>query len=451
MPVSVFDIFKIGIGPSSSHTMGPMTAALRFAQSLAAKLPEVGRLQIDLFGSLALAGRGHGTGDAVILGLLGEAPETVDPNAIPLLLAGVRTDRRLPLLGRHAVVFAEQSDLIFHYDQELPLHPNALRLTAYGAAAEVVATETYYSLGGGFVVTAHGFEHGTAAAVNLPFPYRSADELLAMARSHKLSFAAIARANEEARMPPVAVDAGLSRIWDAMQDCAKRGLAKEGLLPGGLGLLRRAHRHRLALDAAQADPLAALQWVNAVAFAVAEENAAGGRMVTAPTNGAAGVIPAVLHYLVRFVANIGRSEIFDFLLVAAAIGSLYKENASISGAAVGCQGEIGVACSMAAVGMAAALKGSNEQSENAAEIGMEHHLGLTCDPIGGLVQVPCIERNAIAAITAINACLMALRGDGKHLVSLDKVIATMRQTGADMQSKYKETSLGGLAVNLVAC
>ncbi len=455
MPVSVFQIFKIGIGSSSSHTVGPMTAARRFALSLADKLPSVERVQIDLYGSLALAGLGHGTDRAVILGLLGEAAETIDPDATPRLIEQVRTSGRLSLLGLRAIAFTEQSDLLFHRGEELPRHPNGLRITAFGADGEPVAGETYYSVGGGFVLSEDEFD-GKAdiidAEVEVPFPYHSAAELLALALREKLSIAVIARRNEEARRRPEEVDAGLTRIWQAMQVCVERGLAMDGPLPGGLGLERRARQHWLTLQAGeqahQANPLAALEWVNAAAFAVSEENAAGGRVVTAPTNGAAGVIPAVLHYLVRFVPGTGSTEIFDFLLVAGAIGSLYKENASISGAAVGCQGEIGVACSMAAGGLAAALGGSNAQIENAAEIGMEHHLGLTCDPIGGLVQVPCIERNAIAATTAINACLIALRGDGRHLVSLDKVIATMRQTGADMQAKYKETSLGGLAVNL---
>ena len=460
MPVSVFDIFKIGIGSSSSHTVGPMTAARRFALSLADKqlLPAVQRLQVDLFGSLALTGQGHGTDRAIILGLLGESPDTVDPDAMPLMLEQVRASASLSILGRQAIAFAEKSDLVLHRREELPRHPNGLRITAFGADGQPIDRETYYSVGGGFVVTESEFDRSADVSEELPFPYHSATELLDIGRNQQMSIAAIARANEEARRSPAEVDAGLTRIWQAMQDCVQRGLAMDGSLPGGLGLQRRARQHLLALEAGKQErhaellnPLAALQWVNAVAFAVAEENAAGGRVVTAPTNGAAGVIPAVIHYLARFASETGQTEIFNFLLVAGAIGSLYKENASISGAAVGCQGEIGVACSMAAGGLAAALGGSNAQLENAAESGMEHHLGLTCDPIGGLVQVPCIERNAIAATTAINACLIALRGDGRHLVSLDKVIATMRQTGADMQAKYKETSLGGLAVNLVEC
>ncbi len=460
MPVSVFDIFKIGIGSSSSHTVGPMTAARRFALSLADKqlLPAVQRLQVDLFGSLALTGQGHGTDRAIILGLLGESPDTVDPDAMPLMLEQVRASASLSILGRQAIAFAEKSDLVLHRREELPRHPNGLRITAFGADGQPIDRETYYSVGGGFVVTESEFDRSADVSEELPFPYHSATELLDIGRNQQMSIAAIARANEEARRSPAEVDAGLTRIWQAMQDCVQRGLAMDGSLPGGLGLQRRARQHLLALEAGKQErhaellnPLAALQWVNAVAFAVAEENAAGGRVVTAPTNGAAGVIPAVIHYLARFASETGQTEIFNFLLVAGAIGSLYKENASISGAAVGCQGEIGVACSMAAGGLAAALGGSNAHLENAAEIGMEHHLGLTCDPIGGLVQVPCIERNAIAATTAINACLIALRGDGRHLVSLDKVIATMRQTGADMQAKYKETSLGGLAVNLVEC
>jgi L-serine dehydratase len=344
-------------------------------------------------------------------------------------------------------------DIVFHRDETLPLHPNGVRFRALDTAGDLLFGEEFYSIGGGFVVTRDEFAHPPTNTRTLPFPYRSAHELLALAKQHGLSLTALARANEETLRQPAEVDAGLRRIWSVMQDCVRRGLAQDGCLPGGLDTRRRAPqlRRRLEEGKHRRDPLEALEWVNAFAMAVGEENATGGRIVTAPTNGAAGIIPAVLHYLVRFVPDTGEADVFTFLLAAAAIGALYKENASLSGAEVGCQGEVGVACSMAAAGLTAALGGSNEQIENAAEIGMEHHLGLTCDPVGGLVQVPCIERNAIAASTAINAARLSLSGDGRHVVSLDVVIDTMRQTGADMQAKYKETSLGGLAVNQAKC
>ncbi len=455
MPVSVFDLFKIGIGPSSSHTVGPMKAAYRFVQSLAGNghLSDVSSITVGLFGSLALTGIGHGTDRAVILGLSGETPEDVAIDAIPGILAMARDRHLLRLPGGRTIPFAPRSQIVFHDGASLPLHPNGLSFRAVDQAGQVLAAEEFYSVGGGFVVTRDEFTHAPADDPTLPFPYRSAHDLLNLARQHGLSLAAVARANEESRRPAAEVDAGLRRIWSVMQDCVRRGLAQDGRLPGGLETRRRAPqlRHRLEEGKHRRDPLEALEWVNAFAMAVGEENATGGRIVTAPTNGAAGIIPAVLHYLVRFVPDIGENDVFTFLLVAAAIGALYKENASISGAEVGCQGEVGVACSMAAAGLTAALGGSNEQIENAAEIGMEHHLGLTCDPVGGLVQVPCIERNAIAASTAINAARLSLSGDGRHVVSLDVVIDTMRQTGADMQAKYKETSLGGLAVNQAKC
>jgi len=454
MVVSVFDLFKIGIGPSSSHTVGPMKAARRFVETLAEAgvLEAVTAVEAGLFGSLALTGRGHGTDRAVILGLAGESPETVAVEAIPGLLAAVSAHRVLPLPGRHPVSFDPETDIVFHKDESLPLHPNGLRLRAFGAGGALLSEEEFYSVGGGFVVTREEFAQPPAARAEPPFPYASAKQLLALGAQHGLGFAAMARANEEALRPAAEVDAGLRRIWAVMQDCVRRGLANEGVLPGKLAAQRRAPRLRKRLEAAKIrEPLEALEWVSAFAMAVGEENASGGQVVTAPTNGAAGIIPAVLHYLTRFVPETGEAQVFTFLLAAGAVGSLYKENASISGAEVGCQGEVGVACSMAAAGLAAALGGDNRQVENAAEIGMEHHLGLTCDPIGGLVQVPCIERNAIAAMTAINAATLSLSGDGSHVVALDTVIDTMRQTGADMQQKYKETSLGGLALNQPEC
>lgn len=455
MPVSVFDLFKIGIGPSSSHTVGPMKAAHRFIQALAAAglLDRVATIDVDLFGSLALTGSGHGTDRAVILGLCGETPEGVAVDEIPAILAGIGRERTLRLPDGRGIVFDPKRRIRFRYDQTLPLHPNGLRFEATDAAGGSILRGDFYSVGGGFVVTADEFPRAAAEGRKLPYPYRSASELLAIADEHGLTLARLSRANEEARRPAADVDAGLRRIWSVMQDCVRRGLERDGNLPGDLASRRRAPQLRARLEHGnhRRDPLEALEWVHAFAMAVGEENATGGRIVTAPTNGAAGIIPAVLHYLVRFVPDTTEREIFDFLLVAAAVGTLYKENASISGAEVGCQGEVGVACSMAAAGLAAALGGTNEQVENAAEIGMEHHLGLTCDPVGGLVQVPCIERNAIAASTAINAARLSLSGDGRHVVPLDVVIDTMRQTGADMQEKYKETSLGGLAVNQAKC
>lgn len=458
MVVSVFDLFKIGIGPSSSHTVGPMKAARRFALGLAdaGLLDRVVAVRVELFGSLALTGVGHGTDRAVSLGLAGETPEDVCVDTVPERLAAIAATGSLDLLGRRTVRFAPKSDIVFQKRKSLPLHPNGLRLSAFGAEGAVLAAEEFYSVGGGFVVTAEEFARPPAAPpASLPFPYASAKDLLALGARHGLSIAAIARANEAALLPPPEVEAGLRRIWAAMQACVRRGLSREGALPGVLATPRRAAHLRRKLEDDRGrnlrDPLEALEWVHAYAMAVGEENASGGRVVTAPTNGAAGIIPAVLHYLTRFVPDAGETQVFDFLLAAGAVGSLYKENASISGAEVGCQGEVGVACSMAAAGLAAALGGSNAQVENAAEIGMEHHLGLTCDPVAGLVQVPCIERNAIAASTAINAARLALSGDGSHVVSLDAVIDTMRQTGADMRRKYKETSLGGLAVNQPKC
>ena len=468
MAVSVFDLFKVGIGPSSSHTVGPMRAARRFALALreAGLLPAVSRVRAELFGSLGATGKGHGSDKAVLLGLAGHEPDTVEVDRIGALLDEIRGSGRLALLGSHAVAFAERSDLLFYATKSLPFHANGMRFTAYGAGgsdaagAPVLAERTYYSVGGGFVVGDEA-AHDSAAPrlladpVVLPLPFHSGAELLELARRENCSIAQIVRRNERHWRDDAATRAGLLHLWQVMQACIERGCRTEGTLPGGFAVKRRAAGFAQALARVSGeearDPLLVMDWVNLYALAVNEENAAGGRVVTAPTNGAAGIIPAVLHYYVRFVPGAGEEGIVEFLLTAAAIGFLYKENASISGAEVGCQGEVGVACSMAAAALCAVLGGTPEQVENAAEIGMEHHLGLTCDPVGGLVQIPCIERNAIASVKAINAARMALRGDGTHHVSLDKVIKTMRETGADMMTKYKETARGGLAVNIIEC
>jgi L-serine dehydratase len=461
--VSVFDLFKIGIGPSSSHTVGPMRAARLFALRLPhdGLLPRVARVRCELYGSLGATGKGHGSDKAVLLGLAGHEPDTVDVDAIPALLKAVRDSGRLKLAGAHAVDFAEKRDLHFNRRESLPLHANGMRFTAFDAGGAELASRVYYSVGGGFVISdevaADGSRRAAIApdATVLPLPFRSGDELLAVTQREGLSIAGVMRVNERHWRSDAEIDAGLLRIWQAMQDCVKRGLGHDGTLPGGFKVRRRAaalYRDLTANpEAALRDPLQVLDWVNLYALAVNEENAAGGRVVTAPTNGAAGIVPAVLHYYARFVHGASDAGVIDFLLTAAAIGLLYKENASISGAEVGCQGEVGVACSMAAGALCAVLGGTPAQVENAAEIGMEHHLGLTCDPVGGLVQIPCIERNAIASVKAINAARMALHGDGTHHVSLDQVIKTMRETGADMMTKYKETARGGLAVNIVEC
>jgi L-serine dehydratase len=463
MAVSVFDLFKIGIGPSSSHTVGPMRAARLFARHLlhAGLLQTTARVQSQLYGSLGATGKGHGSDKAVLLGLAGHEPDTVDVDAVPGLLATMRKNGRISLLGQHDIGFAEKDDLKFHRRETLPFHANGMRFTALDAAGSALDSRTYYSVGGGFVVSeevaADGAKQKVIApdATVLPHPFKSGEELLVRARELKCSIAEVMRRNERHWRSDADIDAGLLKIWRVMQDCVKRGCATDGILPGGFKVKRRAaqlHRDLTANpEAALRDPLQVMDWVNLYALAVNEENAAGGRVVTAPTNGAAGIVPAVLHYYARFVHHSNDAGIVDFLLTAAAIGILYKENASISGAEVGCQGEVGVACSMAAGALCAVMGGTPEQVENAAEIGMEHHLGLTCDPVGGLVQIPCIERNAIASVKAINAARMALRGDGTHFVSLDKVIKTMRETGADMMSKYKETARGGLAVNIVEC
>lgn len=456
MHVSVFELFKLGVGPSSSHTMGPMTAAGRFLQRLGADLVRTARVETTLYASLALTGRGHATDRAVILGLGGFAPRTLDPDAAERMVAQVRESGRLSLGGTHDVAFDEGRDLVWAGRERLAPHPNALRFTAFDAAGATLAQRTYFSIGGGFVRDEDEIAQNTppARALPTPYPFSSGAELLEQAEAAGLTIGDLMAANELSIRSQDDLDAGLDEIAEAMFACIDRGMRTDGVLPGGLKVKRRAHDIWTSLvadaDRRLADPLAALDWVNLWALAVNEENAAGGRVVTAPTNGAAGLLPAVLRYYDRFHAGTpaGRRT---FLLTAAAIGALYKTNASISGAEVGCQGEVGVACSMAAAGFAAALGATNAQIENAAEIGMEHNLGLTCDPIGGLVQIPCIERNAMGAVKAIDAARLALLGDGQHTVSLDKVIATMKRTGEDMSHVYKETSLGGLAVNLAEC
>lgn len=466
MAVSVFDLFKIGIGPSSSHTVGPMRAAHLFAHRLLSEgwLARTARVKSELYGSLGATGKGHGSDKAVLLGLSGHTPDTVDVDAVPRLLEDIRSHGRIDLpaaKGTHRIEFDEAKDLVFFRRQSLPFHANGMRFTAWDTQGQELLSKTYYSVGGGFVVSDEVAADGQRQKVVapdptvLPHPFRSGAELLSWTQELKCSIAEVMRRNERHWRTDAEIDMGLSHIWEVMQACVKRGCSAEGVLPGGFKVRRRAaqlHRDLIAHpEAALRDPLQVIDWINLYALAVNEENAAGGRVVTAPTNGAAGIVPAVLHYYVRFVHGATESGVRDFLLTAAAIGILYKENASISGAEVGCQGEVGVACSMAAGALCAVMGGTPEQAENAAEIGMEHHLGLTCDPVGGLVQIPCIERNAIASVKAVNAARMALRGDGTHHVSLDKVIKTMRDTGADMSSKYKETARGGLAVNIVEC
>jgi L-serine dehydratase len=457
MAVSVFDLFKIGIGPSSSHTVGPMKAACSFVRRLerGGLLDRTAGIRVSLYGSLAHTGRGHGTDKAVMLGLQGELPDRIDPDRIGPMLELIRGREEIRLLGRHPMRFDEKSDLLFRKREKLPHHPNGMRFEALDADGGLLERREYYSVGGGFVINQDKASEDriVADATELPYPFANGDELLALCARHELRIGQLMLANESCWRPAADVRSGLLVIRRAMRDCMERGYRHEGFLPGGLRVVRRApllHRE-LSGQAADPDPLTALDWVNLYALAVNEENAAGGRVVTAPTNGAAGVIPAVLQYYEDFVPVASEDGVVEFLLTAGAIGILYLQNASISGAEVGCQGEVGVACSMAAGGLTAALGGNMSQVENAAEIGMEHNLGLTCDPVGGLVQIPCIERNAMAAVKAINAQRMALRGDGKHRVSLDKVIKTMRETGADMKSHYKETSRGGLAVNVIEC
>ncbi len=467
MAVSVFDLFKIGIGPSSSHTVGPMRAARLFALRLEHEgaLAATARVCSQLYGSLGATGKGHGTDKAVLLGLLGHEPDTVDIERIGAELKRVRDAKRIALLGTREVEFIERTDLIFYRREALPFHANGMRFTAFDADGAELLTRVYYSVGGGFVVSDEVAHDGSRQKVIAPdttvlaHPFHSGADLLALTRQHGCSIAELMRRNErclgKGGRSDAEIDAGLLKIWAVMQACVVRGCATDGVLPGGFKVKRRAadlHRQLCANpEAALRDPLQVLDWVNLYALAVNEENAAGGRVVTAPTNGAAGIVPAVLHYYRHHLPGATDVGVVDFLLTAAAIGLLYKENASISGAEVGCQGEVGVACSMAAGALCAVLGGSIAQVENAAEIGMEHHLGLTCDPVGGLVQIPCIERNAIASVKAINAARMALHGDGSHNVSLDQVIKTMRETGADMLTKYKETARGGLAVNIVEC
>ncbi|WP_194726246.1 L-serine ammonia-lyase [Noviherbaspirillum malthae] len=457
MAVSVFDLFKIGIGPSSSHTVGPMRAALMFVTAIAelGKLTEVARVRVELYGSLGATGKGHGTDKGVILGLYGEAPDTVEADRIVTISKSISETGSLMLCGTHPIDFNARRDIAF-YRQALPEHPNALKLAAFDKSNHILRETVYLSVGGGFVIPAGADNRQMAEHfLELPFRFSSGKELLALCEHNDLSIAALMMKNELVLRPETEIISGLRRIWDAMQACVERGCRTEGSLIGPLGVKRRAPAlHRKLVDRDRtgvSGPLSGMDWLNLFALAVNEENASGGRVVTAPTNGAAGIIPAVLHYYIRFVSEANERGIFEFLLTSAAIGTLYKMNASISGAEVGCQGEVGVACSMAAAGLCAAMGGTPAQVEHAAEIGMEHNLGLTCDPVGGLVQIPCIERNAMGAVKAVNAARMALDGDGSHYVSLDSVIRTMMQTGADMKTKYKETSRGGLAVNIIEC
>ncbi|ONI83636.1 L-serine ammonia-lyase [Saccharothrix sp. ALI-22-I] len=454
MAISVFDLFSVGIGPSSSHTVGPMRAATMFAARLRPVVESVDRVHVELFGSLGATGHGHGSPKAVLLGLEGHRPEDVDPAQAELRVAEIRATGRLRLGGVREIAFTEDPDLVMHRRKSLPLHPNGMSFAAYSGDA-LVDSAVYYSVGGGFVVdeTATGTDRIKADETPLPHPFLTGDELLARTRETGLSISDVMLANEQSWRSEAEVRSGLLHIWDVMQRCVERGCTESGVLPGGLKVRRRAAemRGRLAAEHYATDPLRVMDWVTLFALAVNEENAAGGRVVTAPTNGAAGIVPAVLHYYTRFVPGASDDGVVRFLLTAGAVGVLFKENASISGAEVGCQGEVGSACSMAAGGLAEVMGGTPEQVENAAEIAMEHNLGLTCDPIGGLVQIPCIERNALASIKAITAARMALRGDGSHFVSLDKVIKTMRETGKDMKSKYKETARGGLAVNVIEC
>ena len=475
MTVSLFDLYKIGVGPSSSHTMGPMRASCQFARELVpgGVLQRVARVQVELYGSLALTGLGHATDRAVLLGLSGNEPAAIDPARIESTVAQIRSAKQIDLAGSHSIPFDESSDVIFHRAILYPpgahtQHPNGMRLAAFDAAGATVCERTFFSIGGGFVV-----EDGGGPGANpqtpdqtqgkIPFPFHSAAELLATAHTHELSIGQLMLENECALVgsrdglaPVEVVREGIDRIWETMRACMERGLATDGILPGGLSVRRRAPRlaERLRekeIDGKVGDPLAPLDWVTVYAMAVNEENAAGGRVVTAPTNGAAGVIPAVARYYQRFISDADHEGIVRYFLASAAIGSLYKENASISGAEVGCQGEVGVACSMAAGGLIAALDGTNGQIEHAAEIAMEHNLGMTCDPIGGLVQIPCIERNAMGAVKAVHAARIAMNESEAHKVSLDQVIRTMYLTGLDMQSRYKETSLAGLALNVIEC
>ncbi|TDT30346.1 L-serine ammonia-lyase [Streptomyces sp. BK208] len=455
MAISVFDLFSIGIGPSSSHTVGPMRAARMFARRLRNEelLDSVASVRAELYGSLGATGHGHGTPKAVLLGLEGDSPRTVDVESADDRVETIRSSGLISLLGDHEIAFSYDDDMVLHRRETLPYHANGMTLWAYDAEGAEVLTKTYYSVGGGFVVDedAVGADRIVLDDTVLKYPFRTGDELLRLARETGLSISALMLENERAWRDEDEIRAGLLEIWHVMQACVERGMTREGILPGGLKVRRRAANTARKLRS-EGDPQAlAMEWITLYAMAVNEENAAGGRVVTAPTNGAAGIIPAVLHYYVNFVPGADEDGVVRFLLAAGAIGMLFKENASISGAEVGCQGEVGSACSMAAGALAEVLGGSPEQVENAAEIGMEHNLGLTCDPVGGLVQIPCIERNGMAAVKAVTAARMAMRGDGSHKVSLDKVIKTMKETGADMSVKYKETARGGLAVNIIEC
>jgi L-serine dehydratase len=469
MAISVFDLFKVGIGPSSSHTVGPMKAAGMFARGLRddGLMPRVGTVRVALYGSLGLTGPGHGSDKAVLLGLEGEQPATVDVDAVPGRLEAIRQRGTIRLLGEHEIPFTIGQHLEFNRRKKLGYHPNGMRFTAYDDGGAAIRERAYYSVGGGFVADEtqaqadkDGADQGAPGPAGseppgpeVPYPFTTGEELLAHASASGLPVSGIMLANEQALGRTAAeIRAGLAELWQVMRACVDRGCRTDGMLPGGLKVPRRAPRlFRQLTCERDGDPLRAMDWVTLYALAVNEENAAGGRVVTAPTNGAAGIVPAVLHYYDRFVPGASDEGVARFLLTATAIGTLFKENASISGAEVGCQGEVGSACSMAAGALAEVLGGTPAQVENAAEIGIEHNLGLTCDPVGGLVQVPCIERNAVASVTAINAARLALRGDGSHFVSLDKAIATMRATGRDMLDKYKETSRGGLAVNVIEC
>jgi len=457
MAISVFDLFKSGIGPSSSHTVGPMIAARRFATALTPDVVErIHRCKVELYGSLGATGKGHGSDKAVLLGLEGEHPTSVDVEHIPERLSHIRDSGNITLPGGHSVRFDERRDLVMHKRRSLPFHPNAMLFMAFDDAGEVISQRTYYSVGGGFVLddtATEGEPVVKADDTSVPYPFTSGDHLLELCAKHGMSISELMMCNEQTWRTESVIREELLALWQVMQDCVIRGCQETGILPGGMKVKRRAAELYQKLsqhpEAALRDPLTVMDWVNLYALAVNEENAAGGRVVTAPTNGAAGIIPSVLHYYYRFVPGSSDSGVVDFLLTAGAIGILYKENASISGAEVGCQGEVGSACSMAAGALTAVMGGTPAQVENAAEIGMEHNLGLTCDPVGGLVQVPCIERNAMGSVKAINASRIALRGDGTHFVSLDKVIKTMRETGADMKTKYKETARGGLAINVI--
>ncbi|GAA2289577.1 L-serine ammonia-lyase [Streptomyces hawaiiensis] len=455
MAISVFDLFSIGIGPSSSHTVGPMRAARMFARRLRNEelLAPTAKVHAELYGSLGATGHGHGTPKAVLLGLEGDSPRTVDVRSADERVDAIKSGGRLNLLGEHEIAFSFDDDMVLHRRKTLPYHANGMTLWAYDASGTELLTKTYYSVGGGFVVDedAVGADRIKLDDTVLKYPFRTGDELLRLTEETGLSISALMLENERAWRSEEEIREGLLEIWQVMRDCVARGLSQEGILPGGLKVRRRAANTARKLRS-EGDPLAlAMEWITLYAMAVNEENAAGGRVVTAPTNGAAGIIPAVLHYYVNFVPGADEEGVVRFLLAAGAIGMLFKENASISGAEVGCQGEVGSACSMAAGALAEVLGGSPEQVENAAEIGMEHNLGLTCDPVGGLVQIPCIERNGMAAVKAVTAARMAMRGDGSHKVSLDKVIKTMKDTGADMSVKYKETARGGLAVNIIEC